>query len=294
MNENPVVVGYDGSETAEAALRLAREEAARLGAPLRIVHVLEWPTVVVAVAPGPSSAPDKETYRHAEELVATAVEAVRAADAAVAVTGEVRVGPPARELVAESSNARQVILGHRGRDGFPGLLLGSVGAAVSAHARCPVTVVRGRTPLLGSAEPVLVGYDGSGPASAAVGVAFEIAAARRVDVRVLRAWKPPLPQWGVVELGLDPEELATAERVAVTEALEPWREKYPRVPVTVDVVADRPARALVFASGRCQLLVVGSRGRGGFRGLILGSVSQQMLHHAQCPVVVVHESGPPA
>jgi nucleotide-binding universal stress UspA family protein len=138
---------------------------------------------------------------------------------------------------------------------------------------------------------VLVGHDGSECAGTAVGVALELAAARRVGVRVLRAWKPPVPRRAVVELGLDPEELATAERVAVREAVEPWREKYPRVPVTINIVGDRPAPALISASRHCQLAVVGSRGRGGFAGLVLGSVSQQLLHHADCPVVVVHMKG---
>jgi nucleotide-binding universal stress UspA family protein len=292
MNRYPVVVGYDGSSSADAALRLARDEAARLNAPLRVVHVLEWPAVVVAVAPGPTH-PDEAAVRQAEELVATAVSTARAADPGITVTGDVRVGAAAGQLVAESERARLVVLGHRGHDGFPGLLLGSVGAAVAAHAHCPVLVVRGRTVAPGATAPVLVGHDGSECAGMAVGVALETAAARRVGVRVLRAWKPPVPRRAVVEFGLDPEELATAERVAVREAIDPWREKFPRVPVTINVVADRPAAALISASRHCQLVVVGSRGRGGFGGLHLGSVSHQLLHHADCPVLVIHARGLP-
>ena len=290
MSDHPIVVGYDESFSAETALNWAADEAVRLGAPLRVIHVLEQPMRAVGAATGPAPQPDDFSHRRADALVADAVRMVQVGRARLAVTGLVLVGAPALELIAESEDARLIVVGHRGRDGFPGLLLGSIGVSVSAHARCPVAVVRGRADSPGPRRPVVVGFDGSDQASAALGVAFEEAAARRVGLRVLRAWQPPVPRWSVTELGVDPEDLAVAERTAVTEALKPWRDRYPQVAVTVDVVAGGAARELLSVSRTCQLVVVGSRGRGGFRGLLLGSVSQQLLHHADVPVIVVHEA----
>jgi len=295
MNGQPIVIGYDHSLGAQAALRWAAAEAARQGRPLRVVYVLEWPAEVVAGGLGPALYPDPATDRDIDAMISESVREVRAEWPRLVTTHAVFVGAAAQELIAESAQASLLVLGHRGRDGFPNLLLGSVGVAVSAHAHCPVVVVRGRALSAGCTDPVVVGFDGSDRADAALGVAFETAAARHADLRVLRAWQPPVPRWTVAEDCLDAEELAVAEHTAVCDALAPWRDKHPRVSVTVVVVADAAARVLISASRQAQLVVVGSRGRGGFRGLLLGSISQQLLHHADCPVMVVHEpAGTPA
>ena len=239
------------------------------------------------MAPGPALHPDAFSYRRADALVADAVRMVQAGRARLAVTGQVLVGAPTPELIAESGTREA----RRARP--PGARrLSGPAAGLDRRDRLRARALPGRggagraeSPGLG--RPVVVGFDGSDQASAALGVAFEEAAARRVGLRVLRAWQPPVPRWSVTELGVDLEELAVAERTAVTEALKPWRDRYPQVAVTVDVVAGGAARELVSVSRTCQLVVVGSRGRGGFRGLLLGSVSQQLLHHAECPVIVV-------
>jgi nucleotide-binding universal stress UspA family protein len=288
ISGTPIVVGYDGSVGADEALRWGAAEAARLGAPLRVVHVLEWP-VVVAVAPAPPLCPDETACRQAEDLVAGAANEARRRWPGLAVTEHVHVGAAGPELIAESAHARLVVVGHRGRGGFAGLVLGSVGVAVSAHAHCPVAVVRGDAAPARHGAPVLVGYDDSEPAQRALVVAFRAASARHVGLRVLHAWQPPVPRWGVPDEPPDVEELASAEHAAVTAAIYPWRRRFPDVPVAVDLVADGAGHALALASAQAQLVVVGSRGHGGVAGLLLGSVSQQMLRHAACPVIVVHE-----
>jgi nucleotide-binding universal stress UspA family protein len=130
-------------------------------------------------------------------------------------------------------------------------------------------------------------------AQLAVGFAFVEAASRGVGLVAIRAWQPPPVPWrsDVRPLALDADELETAEWHALHEALAHWRKTYPAVPATTRLRPGNANNALVTQSQEAQLVVVGSRGRGGFAGLLLGSVSQQLLHHAHCPVAVVREIG---
>jgi nucleotide-binding universal stress UspA family protein len=195
-------------------------------------------------------------------------------------------------LQAESTRAELVVLGDRGLGGFTGLLIGSVATGLSAHASCPVVVVRGPEPdgAVPRQEPVVVGIDGSPLSEAAVAFAFEAAARRRVPLVAVHAWRDllvdptlaPLVDWDAAEVD---------EREVLAERLAGWGGTYSDVAVRRLVVRDRPARALVDESRRAQLVVVGSRGRGGFTGLLLGSVSQALVHHAHCPVAVVPSPG---
>jgi nucleotide-binding universal stress UspA family protein len=291
MTDKPIVVGYDWSPGAEAAQRWALDEAGRTGAPVRIVHVFEWPLHVAAVSPGPPGYPDAELRRETEARLAEAASTAQAARPALDVSATVVDGPTILALLEQSRRARVMVLGNRGRGGFAGLMLGSVGVAVSAHAHSPVVVVRGHERPADSGAPVVVGVDGSPDSLIAAGYAFEAAASRGVGVEAVRAWTPPAAPWhtDVRPLAVDADELAASERHALTDSLAGWREKYPDVPVRTHIVAGGAARAMIGMSRSAQLVVVGSRGLGGFRGLLLGSVSQQLLHHADCPVAVVRE-----
>ncbi|MDQ7910401.1 universal stress protein [Phytohabitans sp. ZYX-F-186] len=284
MTTYPIIVGYDGSAGAHAALRWALDEGSRTGAPVTVMFVFEWLAVAGPIAPGPRNWPDHGARDDAQKMVDAAVTQAFQTHPRVAVTGEVVGGSAAIILQERSREARLMVLGSRGHDGFAELLLGSTTVAVSAHAHCPVVVVRGEEP---GGGPVIAAVDGSDCALLALEYAFEQAAARDTGLRVLRAWQPPAPRWRPPEYDL--EEQATAERVELDELLASWRVKYPAVDVAVDVLAGPTGRVLVDATRGAQLVVVGSRGRGGFRGLLLGSVSQQLLHHAHCPVAVVRE-----
>jgi nucleotide-binding universal stress UspA family protein len=182
-----------------------------------------------------------------------------------------------------------VVLGDRGRGGFAGLLLGSVATAVSAHASSPVVVVRGDVSADPRTGPVVVGVDDSPDGRAAVSAAFAEAAARGVGLVAVRAWAPPATWHCLSRPRHDDaiEEMETAERRLLSDVVEPGRGAHPDVTVTLHLPETSASDALVSASRDAQLVVVGSRGRGGFRGLLLGSVSQQLLHHAHCPVLVV-------
>jgi nucleotide-binding universal stress UspA family protein len=287
VSGDEILVGYDGSEDAAVALDWALDEAGRSGRPVRLAYVFEWLTVAGWIGPGlaPGVWPDEHARRQVEELVRKAAADAAAERPGLTVHGEVYDGPPALVLQERSAEAGMLVLGSRGHGGFGGLLAGSTAVSVTAHAHCPVVVVRdGRAATSG---PVVVGVDGSESSLRALRFAVERAEQRDVPLRVIRVWEPPGERW--VPPGFDPEEATATERAAAEDELARWRESFPDVEVDLRVSPGNPAGLLVDASGEAQLVVVGSRGRGGLRGMLLGSVSQQLLHHAHCPVAVVRE-----
>ncbi|MGN9895050.1 universal stress protein [Micromonospora sp. L31] len=286
MSRDEILVGYDGSADASLALDWALDEAQRGGRPVRLAYVFEWLTVTGWIGPGvaPGIWPDETARRQVEELVHKAAADAVAQRPGTTVHGEVYDGPPALVLQERSADAGLLVLGSRGHGGFAGLLAGSTAVAVTAHAHCPVVVVRAGQ--AAGAGPVVVGVDGSESSRVALGFAVESAAQRRVPLRVVRVVAPPAGR-----RPSDHDERATVagERAAVEESLAPWRDTFPDVDIDIEVAPGNPAAALVEASRSAQLVVVGSRGLGGLRGMLLGSVSQQLLQHSSCPVVVARE-----
>ncbi|MET8041568.1 universal stress protein [Micromonospora sp. NPDC005215] len=280
MRDAEILVGYDGSTDASQAVEWALEESRHSGQPVRLAYVFEWLTVAGWVGPGvaPGVWPDETARRQVEDLVGKAAADAAATHPGLTITGEVYDGPPALVLQERSAEAGMLVLGSRGHGGFGGLLAGSTAVSVAAHAHCPVVVVRDGT-ASGPDDPVAVGVDVSEPSLVALGFAAERAARRQVPLRVLHAWTPgPGGAAGVPD-----------ERAAVEQALEPWRRTFPELSMTVDVIPGSPAAMLIEASRSAQSVVVGSRGRGGLAGMLLGSVSQQVIQHASCPVAVVRE-----
>jgi nucleotide-binding universal stress UspA family protein len=286
MDEHPILVGYDGATCSGAALRWALSEAARRGVGVRLVRVLDLPRHPAPVAGGASgigaSAGGVEAQLLDEAGVAldkVGSEAAVELRGAVAVATAALPGPVVETLCEQSGEASMVVLGSRGMGGFAGLMLGSVSVAVAAHARCPVVVVR-EGMWIAPDGPVVVGVDGSDEARLAVDFAFAEARARHTSLAALHAAAPPQPR--------TVERLAAEMSASLLEAaLHDCRLRYPEVPVTSRVVTGPPGQVLAAVAPGAQLLVVGSRGRGGFHGLVLGSVSQQVLHRARCPVAVV-------
>jgi nucleotide-binding universal stress UspA family protein len=289
MSTRPILVGYDGSDQARDAMRWALDEADRTGRALHLVFAFEWINAGGWIGPGigPAAWPDDVARREIDAMLQTAAGEAVGSHPSVVVQGELLDGSASLVLQERSAQAALVVLGNRGHGGFGGLLAGSTAVAVSSHAHCPVVVVRGGSD---RSDPIVVGVDGSECSMLALGFAFEQAARRGVALRVVRAWTPPSAPWRSPEVNL--EEVNAAERTAVTELLSAGRERYPGVHVTVEVVASNPSVALVEAARTAQLAVVGSRGRGGFRGLLLGSVSQQLIQHSTKPVAVIRELRP--
>lgn len=284
----PVVVGVDGSPSSLEAVEAAAREARLRRCGLKIVHAFLWPGMH---APGPSPLGPVGGGLHSmvKQLLAEAVERAHARAPEVEVANTVVSGEPLSVLEVQSRMAALVVVGSRGLGGFTGLLLGSTAVHLAAHARCPVMVVRERPH---PAERIVLGVDGSPAGEAAVEFAFAEAALRGTGLTALHAWTPwtaqALPPQGPgMPYAYEAGTLADLEERVVAEATAGHREKYPGVSVEYAVVRGGARECLIEASRRAELLVVGARGRGGFTGLMLGSTSQALLHHAHCPVTVV-------
>ncbi|MET9848336.1 universal stress protein [Streptomyces ossamyceticus] len=284
-----VVVGADGSASSLAAVEVAAREARSRGAGLRVVHAFVWPAMHVPLGSSPLGPPEGGLQNMVDRLVAEAVERARAVAPDVEVGHVVVTGEPLTVLEAQSRAAELVVIGSRGMGGFVGLLVGSTAVRLAAHGRCPVLVVREQPHADG---PIVLGVDGSVAGQKAVDFAFAEAALRNAPLVALHTWTTwnapmPAPQDPSAPYANPPEALAEEEERQLAEALAGRQERYPGVVVEHRVVHGGTREALIEASRSAQLLVVGARGRGGFAGLLLGSVSQALLHHAQCPVAVV-------
>ncbi|MET8837109.1 universal stress protein [Micromonospora sp. NPDC004540] len=289
-NGAAVVVGVDGSEPAMVAVRLAAQEAARRHRPLRVVHGFIWPLLRVPVSAPPGGPPGGGLRHQAEDLVAAAVAEAESAAPGLRVSGEIIDGEAAAVLLGESPTAAMIVLGDRGLGGFAALVVGSVAIQVASYADCPVLVARG-TPR--PAGPVVVGVDGSALSRAAVEFAAEEAAVRGARLHAVHAYTHPASTGpgDMQPLVYEEGQLRGEEDRVLAESLTGLAERRPEVPVTRAVAHGRPVAALTEASREAQLLVVGRRGRGELSGLLLGSVSQGVLHHADCPVAVVRAAG---
>ncbi|MFF4653780.1 universal stress protein [Streptomyces sp. NPDC001380] len=283
-----VVVGADGSACGLQAVAVAAREALLRHCPLRVVHGFLWPYFPVSLSPSAVGPPEGGLRNEARRIVGEALEHARKAAPGVEATGEVVTGSADAVLVAESRGADLAVVGDRGLGGFGGLLLGSTGVQLSAHAGCPVLVVRGRPEPDG---PVLLGVDGSPASAPAVDFAFAEAELRGVPLVALHAWTGPVSggPGDMLPLAFDADLVAAEEERLMAEALAGARADRPGVAVEERLLRTRTRPALIEASREAQLLVVGARGRGGFTGLLLGAVSQAVLHHAECPVAVVHK-----
>ncbi|TDB74941.1 universal stress protein [Micromonospora sp. KC723] len=281
-----VVVGVDGSEPALRAVRLAAAEADRRRRPLRVVHGFIWPLLRVPVGRPPDGPPGSGLRHQAEELVARAVAEAEATRPGLRTTGEIIDGEASAVLLGESATAAMIVLGDRGLGGFTALLVGSVAVQVTTYADCPVLVARGEERPDG---PVVVGVDDSALSRSAVDFAAEQAALRGTTLHAVHAYRYPASAGpgDMRPLVYDQNELRDEEQRVLTESLAGIAERYPDLPVTRDMVRDRPVPALTAASRRAALVVVGGRGRGELKGLLLGSVSHGLLHHSACPVAVV-------
>jgi len=294
LGPRPVVVGVDGSTGSTQAVRWAAAQASLWGCPLRLVHAHTEPWIHLTDQTTPQGDHRQALVNVGHGWLRAATDVATAAAPGVEVSTELVTSTPGQLLIEESGRARLVVVGSRGLGGFSGLMLGSTAVVLSAHAHCPVAVVRGADIRPPGSGPVVLGVDGSAASEAAIGFAYEAASQRGVPLVAVHVWSdlsltasfvptPPMFDWPVIE---DDERRLLAQRLAG------WQEKYPEVQVRRVVTEGRPAYSLLQAAEDAQLLVVGSRGRGGLRGLLLGSTSQALLHHAPCPVVVARPESP--
>lgn len=278
-----IVVGIDGSQVSLDTVGWAAAEARLRGCPLRLVHAYTVPSF--------TSQPVLAPYdwaqifeRDAEVMLDEAREVARGQVPEVPLSSQVTMGGAAGVLIDMSRDAVLVAVGNRGAGGFPALRLGSVAWKVATHADSPVVIVPpGTSPT--RPGPVVVGVDGSPQSRAALDFALTAASLRAVPLHAVYAWEP---QPGLADdVSYDRAALEAAARDQLQQWLAPAREKFPHLTIELFLGTGRPAANLLERAGGASLLVVGSRGRGGFSRLLLGSVSHQVIQHAECPVAVL-------
>ncbi|MEW5812909.1 MAG: universal stress protein [Actinomycetota bacterium] len=288
----PIVVGVDASPSSNDAVAWAARDAELRGAPLRLVHVV--PPIVMPAGPWrdatiPASYAmyaERRAQQTVDDAYAVAMSATspeRADQVATAVLD----GPVVPTLIGLSRNAEMVVVGCLGESTLSRVLLGSISTGVVHHAHCPVAVIHNeRRP--SPDAPVVVGIDGSPASEAATAIAFDESSRRGVALVAVHAWTDmgpldfPSINWSPIEWA----NIKVEEEEVLAERLAGWRDRYPDVTVRSVVVSDRPAPRLLEQADAAQLIVVGSHGRGGFEGMLLGSVSTAIVHSAEVPVIV--------
>jgi nucleotide-binding universal stress UspA family protein len=286
MRHLDIVVGTDGSEQSRTAVRWAAAEARLRAAPLKILTAYSWNGPPEAFG-GMGELPDGIVQQF-DQLAAGAAAEARAWEPGIEVSGAAVIGDPASVLLDAGRTAAVLVVGNRGRGGFASLLLGSVSQRVATHAGGPVVVVRGRADT--ASGPVVVGVDGSVAAQRALALGFDEAQRRGTGLLALSSYQVPMPVYEM-DIAPLPYDQDAAQRDAARDldaTLTPWRDKYPTVPVQTVTEPGSAAKNLVDVSGDAALLIVGNRGHGALVGSLLGSVGQQLLHHAGCPVMIVH------
>ncbi|WP_337110422.1 universal stress protein [Prescottella equi] len=288
----PVVVGVDGSTTSLAAVSWAARTARLHGCPLRIVTALGAPTPYGDdIRLPPSYFADRD--RSAHSALAEAAAIARTTDTESIRTEVVTevVEDPARPVLIEASkSARMVVVGSRGLGRVTAALAGSVAVALAAHAHGPVVVIRGQArQTSGAASPfVVVGVDGTDNSTPAIAAAFEEASVRGAGLSAIHTWSPfELSTAFDDRLDLPWDEVEVAEHAVLAESLAGWEDRHPETEVTRLVLRGDPADELRRRAVGAELLVVGSHGRGGFAGMLLGSTGGALLHSAECPLMIV-------
>lgn len=291
-----ILVGVDGSAAALGAVRWAARDAALRNVPLSLVHVVDAPLpewFEVATLAGSKQWQEQRARDFIEPAIEIAEESTGECGP-VQIDSKVFNSATVPTLVGLSADVEMVVVGYQGHGGvLARSFLGSVSSALVYHAHCPVAVIHDGEAMIGNAAraPVLVGIDGSPASEAATAIAFEEASRRGVGLVALHAWTDPrvsgskgLLQDSKWDAQLSEEEETLAERLAG------WHERYPDVAIRRRVEIGDPARWLIDASERAQLIVVGSHGCGWFSGRLLGSVGAAVVNRAKIPVIVARQS----
>lgn len=257
-SDGAIVLGYGGSEHSKIALTWAEDLASQLDRPLVVmVSVLD----VVDVSGVSKELAGGQVVQELEQLLDRST-----------VTATVRTvaTSPGQALVRETRDAHLTVLGARTHGPLASMVRGSVSQYVTRHAHGPVVVVR--QPPTGHASRVVIGADDSAKSRAALEFGFDHAEQVGSAVTVVHAR----------------DHDSTSAEAGVRATVDELAQKHPGLSATVEIAASNPAQALADASRSADIVVVGSRGRSTLTSLLLGSVSQSVLEHSQCPVAIVH------
>jgi nucleotide-binding universal stress UspA family protein len=298
-----IVVGVDGSVHSVAALRWSAREARIRGGDLgTVTAVLVWDLFNQRHADGTQRFDPDYDERSADAALLATLEAALGAEEAAAVARKPVCDVPAQGLTEAARDADLLVVGARGLGGFRGLLLGSVSQQVLHHAHGPVAIVRGSedqphepspTP---DGERIVVGVDGSPSSRAASAWAVTEARLRGATVQAVHAWEVPMIYGPVgATFPYDTTDLERSARAVLDEVVDEAVAATGGQEVAVEriVTPGGPAASVLGTAEGADLVVIGRRGLGGFKRLMLGSVSENIARHAPCPVVVMPPSAQP-
>jgi nucleotide-binding universal stress UspA family protein len=288
VNSRAIVVGVDGSGSSLDAVGWAAREAELRGAPLKLVSAYQVRALYTSFVALPSHLGSEEHAAAESILTSASLVARRSVENpnALTITTESIVGPTIQAMLDESSDASMMVVGSRGNGEYFAELLGSVSTAVAVQAHCPVVIVPGSVELHSARGPVVLGVDASAHNQAAVRLAFEEASLRRTGLRAVHV--------STDELVSSPDASATDRsdaimfhgRTVLAESLSGWSEQYPDVAVERTVLHGNVVDKILEVSLRAQAVVVGSSGRSGFSGLLLGSTVRSLAHRVDCPLII--------
>ena len=282
-----VLVCVDGSAASDAAVAWGTREAIMRHLPITLMHVV--PPVVVGWPAGQLYADmpewQEDNGRHVIDQARKTLSASMGELEPPEIRTEMVYSSVVPALIDASKDAWMIVAGSQGLGALGRLLLGSVTTGLAHHAHCPVAVIHSNESAApDSNAPVLLGIDGSPASEGATALAFDEASRRGVGLLALHVWSDV----GVFPvLGMDWRDRESEGQEILAERLAGWQERYPDVRVERLLFCDKPSQWLLKQSEHAQLVVVGSRGRGGFPGMLLGSVSSAVVQAAKVPVIVV-------
>lgn len=281
MNET-YSVGYDGSPESWRAVMWTAARAAQTGAAVRVVSCYTMP-----IAPSPCMVPipydTAAIHAAVSDALSTAVDQARERHPGVRFEENVVAGSPRTQLVEAASSSALLVVGSTGAGAAASWLLGSVAHAVARTSDCPVVVVPAAVPDAPT-NTIVVGVDGSPAATVALRWAVDEADRCAAELVVVHAWEYG---YGTETSSETLRDMMRVDAALVRDAAVELCRERGRGPVRGELVEGQPAQAILDLASEADLVVVGSRGRGGFRSLLFGSVAQQVAEHATCPVVVV-------
>lgn len=287
----PIVVGVDGSTSAVGAATWAGAVAARLGAPLHIVYATPYlGHNFTDAAAAVRAAAITGQHEAAASILEAAAEAVRRTEPDLSITTSAPSETADQALETLSARARLIVLGSQDVSAASALLIGSLTLKTISRSACPVIAWRGDI-LAPTTQPIVVGVDGT-TSDAALGLAFELAAALRVPLWAVRSSSSRRAPGDVtIPFLIDWEALEAMEWSALSTTVGPWAQRHPDVDVSFFVEPAKPSQALLHHLDGAQLVIVGTRGHGALAGALIGSTSLNLLHHSPLPVGVCRPAG---